>query len=72
MAPSAQGAAIELAKSSFPDDLNLFGMRIVLDCAHGAGYRVAPAVLHELGAEVISMGVDPDGTNINAACGDRA
>ena len=43
------GRYIELAKSSFPDDLNLFGMRIVLDCAHGADYRVAPAVLHELG-----------------------
>lgn len=68
----AGGRYIELAKSSFPDDLNLFGMKIVLDCAHGAGYRVAPRVLHELGAEVIAMGVDPDGTNINDQVGATA
>ena len=68
----AGGRYIELAKSSFPDDLNLFGMKIVLDCAHGAGYKVAPAVLHELGAEVIPMGVAPDGTNINDQVGATA
>lgn len=68
----AGGRYIELAKSSFPNDLNLFGMKIVLDCAHGAGYRVAPRVLHELGAEVIAMGVSPDGTNINDQVGATA
>ncbi len=68
----AGGRYIELAKSSFPDDLNLFGMKVVLDCAHGAGYRVAPRVLHELGAEVIAMGVAPDGTNINDQVGATA
>lgn len=68
----AGGRYIELAKSSFPDDLNLFGMKIVIDCAHGAGYRVAPRVLHELGAEVIPMGIQPDGTNINDHVGATA
>ncbi|MGB0717790.1 MAG: phosphoglucosamine mutase [Alphaproteobacteria bacterium] len=68
----AGGRYIELAKSSFPNDLDLFGMKIVLDCAHGASYRVAPRVLHELGAEVIEMGVDPDGTNINDQVGATA
>ena len=68
----AGGRYIELAKSSFPSDLNLYGMKIVLDCAHGAGYRVAPRVLHELGAEVIAMGVDPNGTNINDQVGATA
>ena len=68
----AGGRYIELAKSSFPGDLNLFGMKVVLDCAHGAGYRVAPAVLHELGADVIPMGVSPDGTNINDNVGATA
>ncbi len=68
----AGGRYIELAKSSFPSDLNLYGMKIVLDCAHGAGYRVAPRVLHELGAEVIAIGVDPNGTNINAQVGATA
>lgn len=68
----AGGRYIELAKSSFPNDLNLFGMKIVLDCAHGAGYKVAPAVLHELGAEVVRMGVAPDGTNINDQVGATA
>ena len=68
----AGGRYIELAKSSFPEDLNLFGMKVVLDCAHGAGYKVAPAVLHELGAEVIPIGVAPDGTNINDKVGATA
>lgn len=68
----AGGRYIELAKSSFPNDLNLFGMKIVLDCAHGAGYRVAPHVLHELGAEVIAIGISPDGTNINQGVGATA
>ena len=71
-ADGAGGRYIELAKSSFPGDLNLFGMKIVLDCAHGAGYKVAPRVLHELGAEVISTGVSPDGTNINDGVGATA
>ena len=68
----AGGRYIELAKSSFPEDLNLFGMKIVIDCAHGAGYRVAPSVLHELGAEVVTMAVSPDGTNINDQVGAMA
>ena len=68
----ASGRYIELAKSSFPGDLNLFGMKIVLDCAHGAGYRVAPRVLHELGAEIVEIGVSPDGTNINDQVGAMA
>ena len=68
----AGGRYIELAKSSFPDDLNLFGTKIVLDCAHGAGYRVAPSLFHELGAKVIALGVDPDGTNINDEVGAMA
>ena len=68
----ASGRYIELAKSSFPTDLNLYGMKLVLDCANGAGYRVAPRVLHELGAEVIAMGIDPNGTNINNGVGATA
>ena len=64
-----QGRYIEFAKSTFPRRLRLDDLRIVIDCAHGAAYRVAPAVLWELGAEVITIGVDPDGTNINVNCG---
>jgi len=56
-------------KSLFPRDLSLDGIRIAVDCAHGAAYKVAPLVFEELGAEVISMNVDPDGTNINEHCG---
>ena len=56
-------------KSVLPADLDLSGLKIVVDCAHGAAYRVAPAVFEELGAEVIPLGVKPDGTNINAGCG---
>ena len=65
----AAGRYIEVAKASFPRGLTLDGVRIVVDCAHGAAYRVAPTVLRELGAEVIAMGVSPDGTNINRDCG---
>lgn len=56
-------------KSLFPRDLSLDGIRIAVDCAHGAAYRVAPLVFEELGAEVISLNADPDGTNINEHCG---
>jgi phosphoglucosamine mutase len=65
----AVGRYSVFAKSSFPKALTLEGMRIVVDCAHGAGYKVAPQVLQELGAEVIPLGVSPDGTNINGGCG---
>lgn len=65
----AQGRYIEFAKSTFPRNLTLDGLKIVIDCANGAGYRVAPTVLWELGAEVIPIGVDPDGVNINDGCG---
>ncbi|MFP3943358.1 MAG: phosphoglucosamine mutase [Alphaproteobacteria bacterium] len=60
---------IEFAKATFPKQLRLDGLRIVVDCAHGAAYKVAPAVLWELGAEVIPMGVEPNGFNINKDCG---
>ena len=65
----AVGRYVVFLKSTFPKDLDLSGMKIVLDCANGAAYRVAPAVLEELGAEVIPFGVKPNGTNINAGCG---
>ena len=65
----AQGRYIVFLKNSFPGDMDLSGLKIVLDCANGAAYKVAPAVLEELGAEVISIGVSPNGTNINAGCG---
>jgi phosphoglucosamine mutase len=65
----AAGRYVVFLKSTFPKDLDLAGMKIVLDCANGAAYKVAPAVLEELGAEVIAIGVKPDGTNINAGCG---
>jgi len=65
----AIGRYIVFLKNTFPKDLDLTGLKIVLDCAHGAAYRVAPAVLEELGAEVFAYGVKPDGTNINAGCG---
>jgi phosphoglucosamine mutase len=66
---SAQQRYIEFAKRTLPRDLTLNGLRIVIDCANGAGYKVAPAALWELGAEVISIGDEPDGHNINAKCG---
>lgn len=65
----AVGRYVVYLKNSFPRDLDLQGLRIVLDCAHGAGYKVAPAVLTELGAEVIPLGVEPNGMNINDGCG---
>jgi phosphoglucosamine mutase len=66
---SAQERYIEFAKRTLPKDLRLDGLRIVIDCAHGAGYKVAPEALWELGAEVIKIGVDPNGRNINDKCG---
>ncbi len=61
----AQGRYVEFCKSTFPGELDLKGLRIVVDCAHGAAYNVAPHVFHELGADVAPVGVDPDGFNIN-------
>ncbi|MGB7099612.1 MAG: phosphoglucosamine mutase, partial [Xanthobacteraceae bacterium] len=63
---------IEFAKRTLPRNLSLEGLRIVIDCAHGAGYRVAPDALWELGADVIPIGVEPDGFNINRECGSTA
>lgn len=65
----AAGRYIEFCKSTFPNAMDLRGLRIVLDCAHGATYHVAPPVFHELGAEVISIGVEPNGLNINLEAG---
>jgi phosphoglucosamine mutase len=65
----AVGRYIEYAKSSFPRGLRLDGLKIVVDCANGAAYKVAPTVLWELGAEVIPVAVSPDGFNINKDCG---
>lgn len=65
----AVGRYVVFLKNTFPRDLDLQGLKIVLDCAHGAAYRVAPAVLEELGAEVVTVGVTPTGTNINDGCG---
>ena len=65
----AEGRYIEFVKNSFPQPLGLEGRRIVIDCAHGAAYKVAPTVLWELGAEVITIGAEPDGFNINRGCG---
>jgi phosphoglucosamine mutase len=65
----AGGRYIEFCKSTYPTELDLKGLKIVVDCAHGAGYHVAPPVFHELGAEVIAVGSDPDGVNINEGCG---
>ncbi|WP_395020515.1 phosphoglucosamine mutase [Dongia sp.] len=79
LAPSAElgrakrvddpGRYIEFVKSSFPKGLSLAGLKVVIDCANGAAYKVAPTVLWELGAEVIPIGVEPNGTNINRDCG---
>jgi phosphoglucosamine mutase len=65
----AAGRYIEFCKGTIPFETMLSGLKIVVDCAHGATYRVAPAVLEELGAEVITIGADPDGLNINENCG---
>jgi phosphoglucosamine mutase len=68
----AQGRYVEFCKSTFPNELDLKGMKIVVDCAHGAAYEVAPHVFHELGADVTAIGVAPDGFNINDAFGATA
>ncbi|GMR16786.1 MAG: phosphoglucosamine mutase [Gammaproteobacteria bacterium] len=65
----APGRYIEFCKNTFPNDLNLNGLKIVVDCAHGATYHIAPKVFSELGAEVITIGDTPDGMNINAGFG---
>lgn len=65
----APGRYIEFCKSIFPPYLDLHGMRIVVDCAHGATYHIAGHVFHELGADVVLIGADPDGMNINKECG---
>jgi phosphoglucosamine mutase len=68
----AQARYIEFAKRTFPKNMRLDGLRIVIDCANGAAYRVAPAVLWELGADIVQIGVTPDGFNINSECGSTA
>lgn len=68
----AQGRYIEFCKGTFPNELDLKGLKIVVDCAHGAAYQIAPPVFHELGAEVIAIGATPDGFNINAGFGATA
>jgi phosphoglucosamine mutase len=68
----AQGRYIEFCKSTFPSELDLRGLKIVVDSAHGAAYAIAPHVFHELGAEVVSIGATPDGFNINAGFGATA
>lgn len=65
----AAGRYIEFCKSTFPYHLDLRGLRIVVDCANGAAYHIAPHVMHELGADVIAIGADPNGLNINLDCG---
>jgi phosphoglucosamine mutase len=65
----AAGRYIEFCKSTFPNALNLRGLKIVVDCAHGAAYHVAPPVFHELGAEVVAIGAQPNGFNINDKVG---
>jgi phosphoglucosamine mutase len=68
----ALGRYIEFVKNSFPKGLRLDGLKIVVDCANGAAYRVAPMVFYELGAEVVPVAVEPDGFNINQGCGATA
>jgi phosphoglucosamine mutase len=65
----ARGRYIHFAKSTFPDHLRLDGLKVVIDCANGAAYQVAPDALWELGAEVVALGTSPNGTNINDDCG---
>jgi phosphoglucosamine mutase len=67
-----QGRYVEFAKRTLPRNLSLEGLRVVVDCANGAAYKVAPQALWELGAEVIAIGVEPDGFNINKECGSVA
>jgi phosphoglucosamine mutase len=68
----SQARYVEIAKATFPRGLGLAGLRVVIDCANGAAYKVAPLVLHELGAEVVTHGVEPNGVNINEKCGSTA
>jgi phosphoglucosamine mutase len=68
----AAGRYVEFCKSTFPSALDLRGLKIVVDCAHGAAYHIAPHVFHELGADVVSIGVSPDGFNINDQFGATA
>jgi len=68
----ARGRYIHAVKSTFPEHLRLDGLRVVIDCAHGAAYNVAPSALWELGADVIAIGVSPDGTNVNDKVGSTA
>ncbi|WP_294334691.1 phosphoglucosamine mutase [uncultured Sphingomonas sp.] len=68
----ARGRYIHFAKSTFPSDLTLDGLKVVVDCANGAAYQVAPSALWELGAEVVSIGVSPNGKNINDGVGSTA
>ena len=65
----ARGRYVHFAKSTFPEQLRLDGLKIVIDCANGAAYHVAPEALWELGADVVAIGVTPNGTNINDGCG---
>ena len=68
----ARGRYIHFAKSTFPKELRLDGLKVVVDCANGAAYQTAPSALWELGAEIITLGVAPDGRNINKGCGSTA
>lgn len=68
----ARGRYIEFCKSTFPNELDLRGLKIVVDCAHGAAYHIAPDVFHELGAEVVAIGNQPNGLNINDSVGATA
>ena len=65
----ARGRYVQFLKHVFPKERTLDGMKVVVDCANGAAYQVAPQVFEELGAEVIALGVEPDGRNINDDCG---
>ena len=65
----SQARYVEIIKATFPRQMSLAGLRVVVDCANGAAYKVAPTALYELGAEVIEVGVSPDGANINEECG---
>ena len=69
---SAIGRYVHFAKSTFPDELRLDGLKVVLDCANGAAYKAAPLALWELGADLVTIGVEPDGTNINREVGSTA
>ncbi|MEY4501541.1 MAG: hypothetical protein RIS52_1431 [Pseudomonadota bacterium] len=68
----ARGRYIHFAKTCFPEELRLDGLKIVIDCANGAAYQVAPSALWELGAEIVTLGVSPNGININDRCGSTA